>query len=130
MSVVQDIVLPHGEDRAFFAGPFVQEDAFGVDQPVDLTAAGTKMWFTVKQNLADADVDAILQKTEAAGITLDLPNTADNNWASIEVAAADWPVDHPGPILYYDIQLKHNGKITTPFRGLVRCPQGVTAATS
>lgn len=130
MTVVQDISLPFGEDRNFFAGPFVQEDGFGVDQPVDLLQAGTKMWFTLKLALEDADVDAILQKTEADGITFDLPVTAENNLATIEVNAADWPVAYPGPILYYDIQLKHAGEITTPFRGICRCPRGVTAATS
>jgi len=125
-----DIALPFGEDRSFFAGPFMQEDGFGVEQPVDLLAGGTKMWFTVKAHLSDTDLQAIIAKTEAAGITLDLPVTPENNFATIEVNAVDWPADYPGPILYYDIQLKHSGEITTPFRGIVRLARGVTHATS
>lgn len=130
MTVVQDIAFTYGKDRTWFVGPFTQEDGFGVDQPLDLLAGGTKMWFTVKVNLEDTDLLAVIQKDETDGITLDQPVTPENNFATIEVNVADWPAEYPGPILYYDVQLLHAGEITTPFRGLVRLARAVTAATA
>jgi hypothetical protein len=129
MTVVQDIVLPFGEDRNFFV-TLVQEDELEIEQPIDLTAGGTKLWLTVKRALADDDVDAVLHlDSDTAGeITLNSPVTVGKNRAKIEVNAAAWPADYPGPTLVYDIQLKHQGEVTTPFRGLVRCPRGVTKA--
>jgi hypothetical protein len=84
--------------------------------PLDLT--GATIVFTLKRNLDDADVDAVLQKTAGAGIAV---TDAANGEALLTLNPAD-TTDLPAPrAFHYDVQVtESDGRVTTTAIGLLR----------
>jgi len=76
-----DFAVERGDSVTIELGPVATRDRDGVEQPVDLTLAGTKMWLTVKASHDDPD-PGLVQLTEASGITLNSPATAAKNYAT------------------------------------------------
>lgn len=103
--------------------------------PIDLTLAGTKLWFTAKHEKSAADEDAIVRKGNAAttldGITADDPASTDNNMATVvidpeDTLALDEPTD-----LYWDIVLKEpGGRTETLDEGVWKLGLPVTVSTA
>jgi len=75
--------------------------------PVDLT--GATIWYTAKEALADADVDAVFQKTVGSGVTI-LDQVAYKGKAQLKLEAADTEGLDMGTtgfvVLYFDVQVK------------------------
>lgn len=85
-----DLVVFSGRTEVFDLGPVSRPDTVGVDQPIDLTLAGTKLWFTVKERAGTAV--ALIQKTYVAGgasVGIDVVTTGAKNTGTITIAAVD-----------------------------------------
>lgn len=87
---MSDLVMKAGQDGVFAFGPVYR----GGDpaQPIDLSIAGTKLWFTVKQHAADTDAAAKVQRTYLAsggGAGITVAGTGDKNTGTIIVPRAD-----------------------------------------
>lgn len=104
---------PHGDNRDFIVAlTDVDGSRFDPD-------TATQIWWLVKETLADADADAILQKTLGSGISAD---TDDNGkkvavltWSAAEAAGLE-----ANRAYYTAVRvLKANGKVFTPIEGLL-----------
>jgi hypothetical protein len=113
----QDLELPRGNSLDLPLA-FLQEN--GID-PVDLSAVGIKVWFTMRTRPANAIDDAdppVLQKTLAGGGIVFVTNGI-NGQAKIVLAPTDTAA-LPQNSYFYDVQLKAtDGKITTTQRGRI-----------
>lgn len=95
--------------------------------PIDASAIGTKLWFTVKDYLGRPDVQAVWQGTYLAGI-------AQDSVGKIRVTVpptATLQVPDGIVKLYYDLQLKDSSaRITTIEKGIFEFAPDVTRAIS
>lgn len=93
--------------------------------PVDLT--GASLWFTGKESVDDADIDAVFQKTEIDGITI---TDAVNGRARIVIAPADTSgLANEDITLECDLQVQEaDGTVTTAARGSLTLIPQVTRA--
>lgn len=93
---VSDLVVERGDSLTIRIGPITTRDENGIDQPVDLTVAGTKMWVTVKKAYTDTDATAEAQLTQGAGIALNDPVTVAKNYATARIPEATFadPVEY------------------------------------
>lgn len=102
-------------------------DASGVSQPIDLDTVD-QLWFTVKDDWDDPDVDAVFQKTLGSGIVVSSPASD-----GIAVVTLD-PEDTEDLVglqrLVYDVQmLESNGVLTTVSKGFYSLERDATRAT-
>lgn len=99
---------------------------------IDLRLANTKLWFTAKRSLSDADGDAVIAKSAGVGggpggITV--PAAAPGNVANIGITDADTTELTGTARLYYDVQLEEpDGTKTTVARGTLPVIADVTKA--
>lgn len=121
-----DLHIPRGEDRDLIF-TVLRKDSAGVEAPLDLTLSNTKAWFTVKDSQDDPDADALIDKTQGAGITLNVPAHPDKNRMTVQVNAADWQEAWPA-ILYYDVQIETQGDQFRSHYGFVKSPHRPTLA--
>jgi hypothetical protein len=64
----KDIVVEAQRDEVLDFGPITRiSDATGLPVGIDLSVAGTKLWFTVKANLDDTYAEALIAKTYVQG---------------------------------------------------------------
>lgn len=93
---------------------------------IDLT--GATIWFTAKEAVEDADVDAVFQKTTADGITID---DAPNGRATVVIEPADTAALGDDPVtLLCDVQVEEaDGTTSTVAEGVLRITPDVTRAT-
>ncbi len=96
-------------------GPVSRADG----SPIDLTAAGVKLWFTAKRSKSDDDADATVRKgygvTGLVGITVNLPATVTLNYAIVELPAGEEGLVALADttILEYDVVLEEGGRRET-----------------
>jgi hypothetical protein len=103
---VTDFYGAAGEHFTLEVGPVTRPDTGAA---VDLSLANTHMWFVAKHRRSDGDSEIVFEKTEAGGISLNLPVTAGKNMATVTVAPGDLQaiVDADKPdILHWDAWLK------------------------
>jgi hypothetical protein len=94
--------------------------------PANIT--GFKLWFTAKNNLQDADTQAVSQlSTTTSGITITTPTVGQYSVAMPALATAAFP---DGPVaLFYDVQLMDgSGNIYTIDGGTLTVSPDVTRA--
>lgn len=110
--------------------PIARGDSDDLDGTVTTAAGvavnitGFSIWFTLKWSKGDADVDAVLQKTTADGITI--TSGADGEF-TVTIDAGDLDAVDKDASLYYDIQIKDGtGKVYTRQEGLYRVTRDVT----
>lgn len=94
-------------------GPVTRPDLAGVEQPIDLTLTGTKLWFTVKRHQEDAEASEVFQKTYVAGgaaVGITVVGTGSKNTGTITVDPADVS-SSPGKtwVGFYDLLLEEPG---------------------
>lgn len=105
------IVIPRGDSRSFLT-TFTDEDGNAID------ITGDTVYFTVKKNLADANVDAEIYKE----ITSHTDPT--NGQTTISLTASDTDLD-PGQY-YYDIQRVSGSEVKSTYKQLFIVDQDVT----
>lgn len=94
---MRDIVVESYRDAVLLFGPITRRSQdTGLQAAVDLSTAGTKLWFTVKAQLTDDD--PLFQKTYVAGvssngITVTKASSTDDPNGTIEIARADVAAD-------------------------------------
>jgi len=127
-----DLVVERARTVTLELGPLTTENYLGVKVPIDLTAVGTKMWLTVKHSVDDADPGEV-QLTEASGITLNSPATADKNFATAlipEATFADAAAEYKDrTILVWDAVWELGSRHETVARGKLIVVPSVTRAT-
>lgn len=98
--------------------------------PIDTSAVGVKVWFTIKRYLSDHDLQALWQGTLTSGIAA--VGLASSGKIRVTVPA-DKTAGFPEGIekLYYDLQVKDAaGRIATVEKGLFLVSPDVTRATT
>lgn len=108
-----------GDDREFTLT--LTEDGAAMD------LTGASLRFTVKRVASDADLDAVITKTTAAGIVIDADPTT--GIAVVTVDAADTTDLARTTTLVWDVQVTRGGKTRTVLAGtlLVRIDTSHTA---
>lgn len=122
-----DFVVDRGDSLTIQLGPV---KIGGV--ATDLTVGGTKMWLTVKKSRDDADNIAEAQLTEAAGIALNSPVTADKNLATAVIGEATFadPTEYAKrTTLYWDAVYELGTRHERIARGRIIVVPSVTRAT-
>ncbi len=88
---MSDLVVFSGRTEVFDLGPVSRPDTAGVLQPIDLTVAPVKLWFTVKER-AGSTV-ALIQKTWVASGAVSsgivITATGSKNTGTISIAASE-----------------------------------------
>jgi hypothetical protein len=113
---MKDLFLYRGDTKHY---PLTFTDSNNA--PIDIT--GWTVFFTVKTNLSDADLSAVLQKT----ITTHTAPTSGQT--QIDLSSTD--TDALNGDYYYDIQIKTvSGDITTVLSGSFKVAPDVTRRTS
>lgn len=128
-----NIDADRGDDIDILIGPVELPDPItNAVTPVDLTAVGIELRFTVKDTLADTDANARVRLGNAVtgltGVTPNQPATTDRNYATAHIphANVEGLPDHAID-LHYDVQLvEASGRKTTLQRGLLRFGPDVT----
>jgi hypothetical protein len=95
---------------------------------VDLTVAGTKVWFTAKRRKGDAYADAVITKTWVAGGISDGISIegAAHNVARVQIDAADTLALTASTQLEWDCTLENAGGRVTVAQGTLRVPLSVS----
>jgi len=107
-------------DRAEFAITLTDVDT---GLPLDLTTMTLR--FTAKRRATDLDADALIAKTEGAGITVDVdPSTG---LATLEIEPEDTEDLTDLRSLYWDVQVDNGaGDVRTPLSGLLAISADIT----
>lgn len=94
---------------------------------IDLT--GASLWFTAKNAIEDADVDAVFQKTDSDGIVV-----TDAAGGAVDITIDPEDTEDLGDeevVLQCDLQVKElDGTISTVARGSLRISPDVTRSTT
>jgi hypothetical protein len=120
-----EIELTRGDTNEFTV-TITAPDGDGVYQPLEI--GFSDLWFTLKYDWDDDDVDAIVQKTVGNGITVSSPTSAGIAVVRLEPEDTE---DLIGPQrLVYDVQLKESDDtITTVASGYANLVRDATRAT-
>ena len=121
-------LLPPRDDFAIWRG-----DGVGFDVTVTNSATGAayaltghSLWCTVKRNLADTDLAALWQGTEASGIII---TGAAQNVARVVMPGSATAILTEPTALYYDVQIKAaGGQAQTVAWGIITVQMDVTRA--
>lgn len=120
--MVDALVMTRGDDRTF---EITALDKDG--DPANLT--DVDLWFTAKRSPLDLDLNAVIQKTVGAGITIVGDPT--DGIAAISVLAADTlALDDQGAVLFWDLQSRTvTLLVTTLARGTLVVTGDITRST-
>ena len=95
---------------------------------VALNITGASFWFTAKNKISDADVDAVFQKTVGDGITI---TSASEGKIEVKLAEGDTNTLTKRKRLHFDLQMKEaSGDVSTPMAGVLVVDLDVTRSTS
>jgi hypothetical protein len=120
---MSDLEATAGETLLLDLGPLTRVNDAGAKVPVDLTLAGTKLWFTAKRKKSDPDADAVIAKTFNVaggpdGIAINTPASTDKNMARATVPAGDTDDLLETTHLVFEWQLEEpGGRVSSPDHG-------------
>jgi hypothetical protein len=127
-----DFVVERGDSLTIRLGPVTTENEAGVKVAEDLTLGGTKIWLTVKNSWDDTDATAVVQLTEASGITINSPATAAKNYATAAIGDdkfADVTTYAERKVLVWDAVFERGARHERIARGKITVVPSVTRAT-
>ncbi len=99
--------------------PVVDQDG----APVDITGAAVRM--TVKRNLSDADLSALITRTVGDGVTLTTPEAG---IADVTITATQTATLTPAKY-YWDVQVTLSGTVSTVAEGYLDVRSDVSITT-
>lgn len=126
---VLDLDYLRGDTKAFDVSAQKQDPTIPtIFDTIDLT--GAKVWCTIKRNVSDADINAIVQlSTTTSGVTI---LNAVGGQARVTIPATSM-LTLPDNLLDlpYDVQVKEvDGTVTTIQRGILHYSPDVTRSTA